>query len=156
MPILASGIGPVSDLKRRLRMIMSGTTPRSLTWGGLLAMLIVGGFALPLAPTWGQDRAPRETTPPDRKAEKPNSTRAGASPATVIAPMTCGMNVPRSPHAPLHSKRKRRFGGVAESSTISFKYHGLAIRILSGYSRKSGIQQMEKYLNVKSVWIRTA
>src|SRR6185312_11123713 len=48
VPVLASGIGHVSDLKRRLRMIMGGTTPRSLTWGGLLAMLVVGGFGLPL------------------------------------------------------------------------------------------------------------
>jgi hypothetical protein len=54
-----------------------------------------------------------------RNAAKPNSTPAGARPATVIAPMTCGMNVPRSPHAPLHSKRKQRRGGGAESSAIS-------------------------------------
>ena len=27
---------------------------------------------------------------------------------------------------------------------------------MSGYGRESGIQQMEEYLNVKAVWIRTA
>ena len=56
------------------------------------------------------------------KAAKPNSTPAGARPATVVAPATCGMKVPRSPHAPLHSKRKRRVGGVAVGSTMRFSY----------------------------------
>lgn len=55
-PLLASGIGHVNDLKRRLQMIMCATTPRSLTWGGLLAVLVLGGFVLPLWPTWGQDK----------------------------------------------------------------------------------------------------
>src|SRR5215469_18271941 len=32
--------------------------------------------------------------------------------------MTCGTNVPRSPHAPLHSKRNRRVGVLAEGSAI--------------------------------------
>jgi len=27
---------------------------------------------------------------------------------------------------------------------------------MSGYSRESGIPQMEEYLNVKAVWIKTA
>jgi aldehyde dehydrogenase (NAD+) len=27
---------------------------------------------------------------------------------------------------------------------------------MSGYGRESGIQQMEEYLNVKAVWIKTA
>ena len=41
---------------------------------------------------------------------KPNSTPAGASPATVMAPTTGGMTVPRSPHAPAHSPTKRARG----------------------------------------------
>jgi aldehyde dehydrogenase (NAD+) len=27
---------------------------------------------------------------------------------------------------------------------------------MSGYGRESGLQQMEEYLNVKAVWIKTA
>ena len=30
LPVLASGVGPVDDLKRRLKMILTGTTPRTL------------------------------------------------------------------------------------------------------------------------------
>jgi beta-lactamase regulating signal transducer with metallopeptidase domain len=53
-PLLASGIGQVSDLKRRLTMIMRGTTPRSLGWGGSLAVLVLGTLLLPLLPTWAR------------------------------------------------------------------------------------------------------
>jgi len=57
-----------------------------------------------------------------RKAAKPKSTPAGARPATVMAPMTCGIKVPRSPHAPLHSMRKRRVAVVLEGVAMSFIY----------------------------------
>jgi beta-lactamase regulating signal transducer with metallopeptidase domain len=50
-PLLASGVGEVSDLKRRLTMIMCGNTPRALTWRGALAVLALGLLALPLLPT---------------------------------------------------------------------------------------------------------
>jgi hypothetical protein len=47
---LASGLGQVSDLKRRLTMIMRGSTPRALSWPGCLTVLAVGAFFLPLLP----------------------------------------------------------------------------------------------------------
>ncbi|HEY7426255.1 MAG TPA: M56 family metallopeptidase [Gemmataceae bacterium] len=50
VPPLASGIGHVADLKRRLTMIMRGTTPRALSWPGCLTVLAVGAFFLPLLP----------------------------------------------------------------------------------------------------------
>jgi beta-lactamase regulating signal transducer with metallopeptidase domain len=50
VPPLASGIGHVHDLKRRLTMIMCGTTPRALSWPGCLVMLVLGAFFLPLLP----------------------------------------------------------------------------------------------------------
>jgi beta-lactamase regulating signal transducer with metallopeptidase domain len=53
-PLLASGVGAVSDLKRRLTMILRGTTPRSLTWRGLVAVLLVAGLLLPALPVWAQ------------------------------------------------------------------------------------------------------
>src|SRR5262249_29387224 len=55
-PLLASGFGQVQSLKRRITMIMSGTTSRSLTWTGLLAVLGLGVALLPLVPTWAQTR----------------------------------------------------------------------------------------------------
>jgi bla regulator protein BlaR1 len=54
LPALASGMGHVNDLRRRVTMIMQGTTPRALTWSGLLALLGLGGFLLPVMPTWAQ------------------------------------------------------------------------------------------------------
>jgi beta-lactamase regulating signal transducer with metallopeptidase domain len=56
-PLLASGIGHVSDLKRRLTMILSGTTPRALTWRGVLTVLGVG-VLLPLLPAWVRAQPP--------------------------------------------------------------------------------------------------
>ncbi len=50
VPLLASGLGQVADLKRRLTMILRGTTPRALSWPGCLAVLAVGAFFLPLLP----------------------------------------------------------------------------------------------------------
>jgi beta-lactamase regulating signal transducer with metallopeptidase domain len=59
LPVGASGIGPVSHLRRRLTMIMQGTTPRSLSAAGWLAVLALGLFLLPLAPAQAQE-APKE------------------------------------------------------------------------------------------------
>jgi hypothetical protein len=72
-PLLASGIGHVSDLKRRLRMIMGETTPRALTWAGCLTVLALGGFLLPVLPTWAQERlaAPPPALTPAVNEEKP-------------------------------------------------------------------------------------
>jgi beta-lactamase regulating signal transducer with metallopeptidase domain len=50
VPPLASGLGQISDLKRRLTMIMRGTTPRALSWPGCLTVLAAGAFFLPLLP----------------------------------------------------------------------------------------------------------
>jgi len=50
VPPLASGLSHVSNLKRRLTMIMCGTTPRALSWPGYLAVLAFGVFFLPLLP----------------------------------------------------------------------------------------------------------
>jgi beta-lactamase regulating signal transducer with metallopeptidase domain len=54
--VAASGLGPVHHLKRRMTMIMQGTTPRTLTWSGLLAVLGLSAMLLPLAPTWAQQK----------------------------------------------------------------------------------------------------
>jgi beta-lactamase regulating signal transducer with metallopeptidase domain len=59
--VAASGLGPVHHLKRRMTMIMQGTTPRALTWSGLLAVLGLSATLLPLSPTWAQRPDPEET-----------------------------------------------------------------------------------------------
>ena len=56
VPLAASGLGRVDHLKRRMTMIMQGTTPRALNWGGLIAVLGLSATMLPLSPTWAQQR----------------------------------------------------------------------------------------------------
>lgn len=71
LPAGASGAGQVHDLRRRLTMIMSGTTPRRLGWGGVAAVLAVAAV-LPLLPAWAlAQQPPKPETPQDafRKAE---------------------------------------------------------------------------------------
>ena len=55
LPVAASGFGHVQHLKRRLVMIMSGNSSRTLSRGGMLASLGFATLMLPLAPTWAQD-----------------------------------------------------------------------------------------------------
>jgi beta-lactamase regulating signal transducer with metallopeptidase domain len=57
LPQGASGIGQVQHLRRRITMIMRGTTPRALTWVGGLAVAALGAMLLPLLPTWDQTQA---------------------------------------------------------------------------------------------------
>ncbi|HYT88007.1 MAG TPA: M56 family metallopeptidase, partial [Gemmataceae bacterium] len=58
LPPVASGIGQLPLLRRRLTMIMRGTTPRALTGLGLLALLGLGLLLLPLVPSWAQPPGP--------------------------------------------------------------------------------------------------
>ncbi len=53
-PLLASGFGRVHHLRRRLTMIMLGTTPRRLGWGTGLGSFTLAALLLPLSPTWAQ------------------------------------------------------------------------------------------------------
>lgn len=50
VPPLASGLGQIADLKRRLTMIMRANTPRSLTWPGCFAVIALGLTFLPMLP----------------------------------------------------------------------------------------------------------
>src|SRR5207244_3159834 len=50
LPIAACGAGPVFALKRRLSMILQGSTPRRLSRAGLL-LVALAGLLLPLTPT---------------------------------------------------------------------------------------------------------
>jgi beta-lactamase regulating signal transducer with metallopeptidase domain len=53
LPALASGVGPVPLLRRRLTMILRGTTTPKLTAFGLAALLATGAL-VPLLPSWAQ------------------------------------------------------------------------------------------------------
>lgn len=53
-PLLASGFGKVHHLRKRLTMVMKGTTPRTLGWKGSLGAMTLAGALLPIGPTWAQ------------------------------------------------------------------------------------------------------
>jgi beta-lactamase regulating signal transducer with metallopeptidase domain len=53
LPPAACGLGQFQTLKRRLTMILTGSTPRSLPRLGFLAVLGLG-FLMPVLPTWGR------------------------------------------------------------------------------------------------------
>jgi beta-lactamase regulating signal transducer with metallopeptidase domain len=67
-PLLASGFGKVHHLRRRLTMIMSGSTPRLLGLSGALGAVALAVVLLPVNASWGQqvnaEREVRVTTGP--------------------------------------------------------------------------------------------
>jgi beta-lactamase regulating signal transducer with metallopeptidase domain len=71
LPVAASGLGHLHLLKRRLTMILRGTTPRALSGGGMAVVLILGAALLPLMPTWAQEppRPPEPPAPPELPAQ---------------------------------------------------------------------------------------
>jgi beta-lactamase regulating signal transducer with metallopeptidase domain len=50
----ASGLGYVGSLRRRLTMIMRGTTPKALSAAGFLSLTAIALLVLPLLPTWAE------------------------------------------------------------------------------------------------------
>jgi beta-lactamase regulating signal transducer with metallopeptidase domain len=68
LPALASGVGTVRNLRRRLTMILREDTPRRLSRLALLGLLGIGAAMLALGTTWADD-PPRGggKGPPDRK-----------------------------------------------------------------------------------------
>ncbi|CAN5320308.1 hypothetical protein BH10PLA2_BH10PLA2_02870 [soil metagenome] len=65
LPAGASGIGQVQDLKRRLIMIMRGTTPRKLSPTSLTGLVALGGLAVVFSPGIVQQRSTAETNAVD-------------------------------------------------------------------------------------------
>ena len=60
LPAGASGIGQVHDLRRRLIMIMRGTTPRKLSTASICGLVILGGIAMAVAPGLAEQRSTAE------------------------------------------------------------------------------------------------
>src|SRR5262249_21456549 len=74
LPPVASGFGHMYLLKRRLTMILRGTTPRTLSWHGSLAVLGVGALLLAFRPTWAQDPRPASEPPVNEEQQQPPGT----------------------------------------------------------------------------------
>jgi tetratricopeptide (TPR) repeat protein len=77
LPVGASGAGRVYLLKRRLTMILRGTTSQALGWPGFLALVLLGAVLLPLLPTWAQ-RPREEPTQPQAADEPTDPTKKDA------------------------------------------------------------------------------
>lgn len=99
----ASAIGPMRPLKRRLTMIMRGTTPRSLSWTGCLMVLALAAGTLPWLPqaqskplqTIREDATSLPAAPVDRPTADPFSTGIQAETClkchTAVPPPFTGM-----------------------------------------------------------------
>ena len=86
LPIGASGLGHTEDLKRRVTMIMGGTTPRRLTWGGGLALFGLAALLLPAAFAQPPVRPPAGEAPPEaRPGDKLNSPQDVAKARADVA-----------------------------------------------------------------------
>jgi beta-lactamase regulating signal transducer with metallopeptidase domain len=80
LPALASGIGEVRHLRRRLTMIMRGSTPRRLP-RMLLASLLGGGLAFAtLGTTWASDDPRSDPPAPPREVNEPPTPPAPPTP----------------------------------------------------------------------------
>jgi beta-lactamase regulating signal transducer with metallopeptidase domain len=78
VPVGASGIGTVHLLKRRLVMILNGTTPKTMSRWGVLTMLSVAGLLLPLGATFAQRDEPATETraeSTEQPAEQPRRSK---------------------------------------------------------------------------------
>jgi len=104
LPLGASGIGQVQFLKRRLIMIMRGTTPKALSGLGLLALLGLGALLLPLLPTWAQsdEPPPAADEAPAAAALPPRAERA-VQPDPAFAPVAAAPGVGPTGTAPAMS-----------------------------------------------------
>jgi hypothetical protein len=78
VPVGASGLGHLHQLKRRLTMIMKGTTSRTIGWAGGLLVLTLSAALLPLSPTWAQRPESETRDEPAVSANKDEAARADA------------------------------------------------------------------------------
>jgi beta-lactamase regulating signal transducer with metallopeptidase domain len=86
VPLGASGGGSARRLKRRLKMILRGTTSRALSPAGLCAVLVLAALLLPLMPTRAEpgERPPASPEAPADKLAAPDA--ADPNPAARQAP----------------------------------------------------------------------
>lgn len=88
MPPIASGMGQVRQLRRRLTMILTNKAPRALTVGGALTVVALGAILLPLMPSLAQEPAKREAVPlqdPARAKQAKYAREAAAAQEAVLA-----------------------------------------------------------------------
>jgi len=126
-PSLASGVGRVSDLKRRLTMILRGTTPRALTWRGVFGLLALAGFLLPALPVLAQQpggdpaAALKELREKLAELEKKLATRPAQPPATKVEAPKIDAEALKKAEADLKEAQKILQAKSAELAELSKK-----------------------------------
>ncbi len=84
LPVVASGVGQVRHLRRRLTMIMQARTPRSLSWVGFLTVLGLGLLLLPFVPVRAQDQGDTKEQPKGKSADTTDEQIAALKKALQI------------------------------------------------------------------------
>ena len=74
VPALASGLGRLDGLKRRLTLILTGTAPKRLNMAGRLAVLVLGLALLPLLPTLARSQKKPDQPAPNSETTKVEDT----------------------------------------------------------------------------------
>jgi beta-lactamase regulating signal transducer with metallopeptidase domain len=95
VPLGASGAGQTYLLRRRLTMILQGTTPRALSRAAVVVLLVCGAVCLPLRPTWGQPPARTSSNEelPALVQVAPATSSAHQPGATTPPKITTGVSV---------------------------------------------------------------
>jgi beta-lactamase regulating signal transducer with metallopeptidase domain len=158
LPSLACGIGPVSDLKRRLKMILRGDTPRSLSWPVRLGLLALAAAVLPMLPGWVLGQAPAKETVDEKRFEKRYSDdrrfekKSSDELSSAEEELARAYEVLKKKLSELEAKRKDLQKTKTDQYLKSRPEGGTTIRIeISGLAGKPEeikklIQQLEKVL----------
>jgi beta-lactamase regulating signal transducer with metallopeptidase domain len=153
LPLMGSGAGHAQFLRRRLTMIMCGTTARALSWLGLIVVLGLAAVALPFMPTWAQtepaavepaeelisDSAPAEL-PANLVAQAGRST--GEAPPLVLDPRPFA---PRPVDRPTRAQLIEKARDEIELLKIQIEVKQAQLDMV-----KIGIQQAQERLSTAS------
>ena len=131
-PLLASGLGKVPHLRRRLTMIMTGTTFRVLGVRGTLGLLALAGVLLPVGATWAQQ--PQE---PKEIKVRIDSDAELVEPVVADRPGAANCSNPLT----FRQTRRRRSRMLSPSAWTARTIRGT--RSLSSGSRDDVIKELE-------------
>jgi beta-lactamase regulating signal transducer with metallopeptidase domain len=124
LPILASGIGAVPLMRRRLTMILNDSPPRKLSRIGALLMVGVAALILPLWPAWGQTKPAVQLT-----------ARPAVAPPEALSP--------QEPSAPIAEPRVDPFQAEAQQAT-----RPLAAAVASNDNEGEELQEAREQLDL--------
>lgn len=151
-PLLASGFGKAAHLRRRLVMVMKGTTPRSLGWTGSLGAVALAGILLPIGPIWAQrDDSPKYfeyreelgTRQPDEKIRFTTAQADGHLTETTVKALE------RKPPEPMRIKISYSAFNNAREKAIAGMVAGLS-------ARAKELMEKENATDAQKNWAKTA